>query len=91
MSSRGRAPETRPETEPEEAVAHELGDVLFTLVNVARSLNVDPELALRGATGRFVSRVELAVDLASQEREDWTGLGLEEQDRYYEQAKQALG
>jgi len=86
-----RAPETRPETEPDEAVTHELGDVLFTLVNVARSLNVDPELALRGATGRFVSRVELAVQLASREREDWTALGLEEQDRYYDQAKQALG
>jgi len=86
-----RAPETRPETEPDEAVTHELGDVLFTLVNVARSLNVDPELALRGATGRFVSRVELAVELASREREDWTALGLEEQDRYYDQAKQALG
>jgi len=69
----------------------EFGDLLFTLVNVARSLNVDPELALRGATGRFVSRVELAVQLASREREDWTALGLEEQDRYYDQAKQALG
>jgi MazG family protein len=86
-----RAPEIRPETEPDEAVTHELGDVLFTLVNVARSLNVDPELALRGATGRFVSRVELAAELASREREDWTALGLEEQDRYYDQAKQALG
>src|SRR6187431_2182625 len=77
-----RAPEIRPETEPDEAVTHELGDVLFTLVNVARSLNVDPELALRGATGRFVSRVELAAELASRAREDWTALGLEEQDRY---------
>ena len=72
-------------------MAQELGDVLFTLVNVARSLNVDPELALRGATGRFVSRVELAAELASQAREDWAALGLEEQDRYYEQAKEALG
>jgi MazG family protein len=86
-----RGPEPRAETEPDEAVADELGDVLFTLVNVARSLNVDPELALRGATGRFVSRVELAAELASQAREDWAALGLEEQDRYYEQAKQVLG
>jgi len=86
-----QAPEPRAETEPDEAVAHELGDVLFTLVNVARSLNVDPELALRSATGRFVSRVELAAELASRAREDWTALGLEEQDRYYEEAKQALG
>ncbi len=86
-----QAPEPRAETEPDEAVAHELGDVLFTLVNVARSLNVDPELALRSATGRFVSRVELAAELASRAREDWTALGLEEQDRYYDEAKRALG
>ena len=86
-----RVPQPRPETEPDEAVAHEVGDVLFTLVNVARSLNVDPELALRGATDRFVGRVELAAELASQQREDWTALGLEEQDRYYEAAKQVLG
>jgi MazG family protein len=81
----------RPETEPDEKVVHEIGDVLFTLVNVARTLNVDPELALRSATGRFVRRVELAAELASEQREEWTELGLEEQDRYYEQAKEVLG
>src|SRR5581483_6178269 len=32
---------------------HELGDVLFAVVNVARKLNVDPELALRAAADRF--------------------------------------
>ena len=35
-----------PETEPHPTVAHEVGDLLFTVVNVARRLNVDPELAL---------------------------------------------
>ena len=82
--------EPRPETEPDDEVFHELGDVLFTLVNVARRLNVDPELALRSATGRFVRRVELAAELASEQREDWSALDLEAQDRYYEQAKEAL-
>jgi MazG family protein len=84
------APEPPPETEPDEEVFHELGDLLFTLVNVARRLNVDPELALRSSTGRFVERVELASALAAEEREDWSALGLEDQDRYYEQAKEAL-
>ena len=45
-----RAGEPRPETEPDAAVFHELGDLLFTVVNVARRLNVDPELALRATT-----------------------------------------
>jgi len=38
-------------------IESELGDVLFTAVNMARHLNVDPELALRGANGRFKNRV----------------------------------
>jgi MazG family protein len=84
------APEPRPETEPDELVVHEVGDVLFTLVNVARRLNVDPELALRAATDRFVTRVELAGKLAAERDEDWRALDLDAQDRYYEQAKEAL-
>ena len=38
-------------------IESEFGDVLFTAVNMARHLNVDPELALRGANGRFKNRV----------------------------------
>jgi MazG family protein len=85
-----RAGEPRPETEPDEAVAHEIGDVLFTVVNVARRLNVDPELALRGSTRRFVERVEHAARLAAERGEDWRTLGLAAQDAYYDQAKEEL-
>lgn len=37
-------------------IEHEIGDLLFTLVNVARFLQVDPEQALRKTNGRFRSR-----------------------------------
>jgi len=79
-----------PETEPDLETFHELGDVLFTVVNVARRLNVDPELALRGTTRRFVERVELAADLAAAEGQEWRELELEAQDAYYERAKESL-
>jgi len=79
-----------PETEPDEAAFGEVGDLLFTIVNVARRLNVDPELALRSTTSRFVARVERAEELAAQAGETWADLGLAEQDGYYEQAKAAL-
>lgn len=76
------------ETEPERRVASELGDVLFAAVNVARRLNVDPELELRAATKRFRGRVENAVVLAAADGKDWTRLPLDEQDAYYDKAKE---
>ncbi len=66
----------------------ELGDLLFACVNVARRLDADPELALRRATGRFVGRVEEAERLAAADGRDWTALPLDEQDRYFDLAKE---
>jgi MazG family protein len=86
-----RAGEPAPETEADPRVADEIGDVLFTIVNVARRLNVDPELALRGTSQKFVTRVERAIALAEQKGEDWSALTLEDQDRYYDLAKERLG
>lgn len=76
------------ETEPDRRVEDELGDVLFLTVNVAMRMNVDPELALRRTTQKFVSRVERAVAIAGERGEDWAELDLDEQDRYYELAKE---
>jgi MazG family protein len=76
------------ESEPAVRVAQELGDVLFACVNVARRLNVDPELELRAAAGRFRARVEEAERLAAAEGRSWVSLGLEEQDRYFDLAKE---
>jgi MazG family protein len=85
-----RAGEPAAETEPDRAVESELGDVLFTVVNAARKLNVDPELALRGATGRFVARVEEADRLAAVDEVEWKDLDLDAQEAYYQRAKERL-
>src|SRR6266566_4969789 len=82
------AGEPSPETEPDPHVFEELGDVLFAAVNVARRLNVDPELALRTMTRRFVDRVERAEALAAEEGKSFAELGLEEQDRYFDRVKE---
>ena len=79
--------EPPPETEPDRRVASELGDVLFAAVNVARRLNVDPELELRAAAKRFRTRVETAEALAAADGKDWAALPLADQDAYYDQAK----
>ena len=85
-----RAGEPAPQTEPDVRLVDEIGDVLFTVVNVARRLNVDPELALRQTTTKFRSRVDRAVELAEAGGERWHALDLEAQERYYELAKEAL-
>ena len=82
--------EAAAETEPDPHVFDEVGDVLFAAVNVARRLNVDPELALRRMSDRFVARVERAESLADGEGKEFASLGLEEQDAYYDRAKEAL-
>ena len=83
------AADPAPETEPTPRVAAELGDVLFACVNVARELNVDPELELRAATQRFRDRVESAERLAAA---DGDRLGRRsrstEQDDYFDRAKE---
>lgn len=82
------ADEPVPESEPDPRVSEELGDVLFAAVNVARKLNVDPELALRAMAKRFAERVERAEDLAGSDGKEFTGLTLEEKDRYFDLAKE---
>ena len=62
---------------------HELGDVLFAAVNVARKLEVDPELALRAASERFRGRVGTGVALAAREGRAWEDLRPDEQLAYY--------
>jgi len=66
----------------------EVGDLLFVVVNLARKLGQDPELALRRANRKFVSRFqEIERELAAQGRrlED---ASLEEMDALWERAKQ---
>jgi MazG family protein len=66
---------------------HELGDLLFAAVNVARKMKVDPELALRAASGLFRGRVEAAGELAASEGGSWDDLPPEQQLAYYARAR----
>lgn len=80
--------EPAPETEPDPGVFEEVGDVLFAVVNVARRLNVDPELALRTMAKRFAARVERAEQLAAADGRSFADLSLAEKDRYFDAAKE---
>lgn len=68
---------------------HEIGDILFTAVNMARKLGVDAELALEGTTQRFIRRfrhIEAAVAAAGQTVEQTP---LAELERLWTEAKAA--
>ncbi len=73
-----------------DAVAAELGDLLLAVTNVARHVDVDPELALTGATDRFVERFRLVEAALASEGRAAADADLAELDRLWEGAKAAL-
>jgi tetrapyrrole methylase family protein/MazG family protein len=70
-----------------EARARELGDLLFSIVNVARWLDIDAETALRGTCDRFIGRYATMEHMARARGVDLTDLSLAEQDALWEQSK----
>jgi uncharacterized protein YabN with tetrapyrrole methylase and pyrophosphatase domain len=66
---------------------HELGDVLFAMVNVARWLKLDPEEALRAANRRWIERYERVEALAASRGDDLTALSPEAKDALWNEVK----
>jgi tetrapyrrole methylase family protein/MazG family protein len=71
-------------------VEEELGDLLFSAVNAARFLHVDPEEALTKATDKFISRFSRVESLARSRGEALEGMSLAQLDKLWEEAKQDL-
>jgi MazG family protein len=87
-------------TELDEAIAsgdkqrieHELGDLLFALVNLARHQKIDAETALRSASDRFRSRFDHVENRVREKHGGWPDKGnlpLEELDTYWDEAKKS--
>lgn len=70
-----------------EPIEEEIGDILFTIVNIARFLNVDPEQALRKTNGKFRRRFsEVEAGLAGRGK-DFKETTLEEMEELWQKAK----
>jgi ATP diphosphatase len=65
----------------------ELGDLLFSVVNYARHLDIDPEAALREASGRFERRFRKVEDIADKSLKD---MEIEALEQLWERAKAEL-
>lgn len=70
-------------------VEEELGDLLFTVVNLSRHLDVDPERALRMTSRGFVKRFELMLQEAERHDAVFAELDMEEKERLWQRAKKA--
>jgi MazG family protein len=70
-----------------DAIEHELGDVLFALVSVARKADVDPEAALRGTLDRFAKRVRAVETAVAARGEDLSAQSPEALDALWQAAK----
>jgi tetrapyrrole methylase family protein/MazG family protein len=71
----------------QEQITAEMGDVLFSLVNLARFVKVNPEDALRLATNRFSERFHYIETQAQASGRTIDELSFAEMDRLWEQAK----
>ena len=70
-----------------EAIADELGDVLFCIVNVCRYLGVDPETALRATNAKFERRFSYVEDRLRAQGRSPDDATLEEMDRLWDEGK----
>ncbi|MCB9073071.1 MAG: nucleoside triphosphate pyrophosphohydrolase [Bdellovibrionaceae bacterium] len=68
----------------------EVGDSLFTLVQVARHLSVDPEKALRMSNKKVVDRIRLAHKISGLPWKEYIRLSLDEKEALWEKAKKQL-
>ncbi len=71
---------------PEEAEG-EMGDVLFSLVNLSRFLNINAEDALRKTTNKFIARFQYIEQQLAAQHKDIHNVSLQEMDALWEEAK----
>ena len=78
------------ETEPSmERIEEELGDVLFTCVNLARKLKIDPEKALRLSNHKFSQRFRKMENYYQSDRQQMEQASLEQLEQVWQSVKQA--
>ncbi len=66
---------------------HEIGDLLFSVAQLARHLKIDPEAALREANRRFERRFTKVLELSQKSQEDFAATSLAEKEQLWQEAK----
>jgi tetrapyrrole methylase family protein/MazG family protein len=79
--------ESPSDAEKIKAVKHEIGDLLFSLAQMARHLDMEPEQILREANLRFRGRFETMINLSHLDRESFRNLSPVQKEELWRQAK----
>ena len=75
------------ETKTQDEIEDEFGDVLFSIINVSRFANVNPENALERTNKKFMQRFQLMEELILEEKLDISELNLTKLDSFWDRAK----
>ena len=68
-------------------VGEEFGDLLFTMVNIARFLDIESEEVLAQTVDRFTRRFQHLEARLREANKEWDQSSIEEMDRYWDEAK----
>jgi len=68
-------------------MTHELGDLIFALVNLARKIGIDPEYALRRTVDRFIARFGHIEESLKRQGRKFSETSLEEMEKLWQEAK----
>lgn len=74
--------------EEKEHMEQEFGDLIFSLINFSRFLELDPEAALEKTNKKFISRFRMMEDIAQQQHRKLKDMTLLEMDALWNQAKE---
>jgi nucleoside triphosphate diphosphatase len=72
---------------PKDSIFEEIGDLLFSVVNLARHLEIDSETALRAANRKFERRFRKVEELLAAQGKEPAGSTLDEMEEAWKQAK----
>lgn len=72
-------------------IESEFGDVLFSMINYARFIGVNPESALERTNKKFIKRFSAMEEMIKMEKKVLSDMNLAEMDVYWEKAKQQVG
>jgi len=85
-----KAENTNNQDTNKEKIEEEFGDLLFSLINYARFIGVNPETALEKTNLKFIQRFNYLEEQSQKEGKNWDVMSLEEMEEYWQEAKTKL-